>query len=254
MANNSLAKDTKIFPFGEAGITIEFGDEINPEIHRKVTAFADYLDKNPFNGMIEYIPAFRNVTVFYDPSVTRNLGAEAVAESAELPTSYLKVEKLLKSALSSIPVEASTENAETIEIPVCYEGDFAPDLQFVADYHKMTVDEVIKIHTEVGYLVYMIGFAPGFPYLGGMSERIATPRRSTPRTAIPKGSVGIADSQTGAYPLESPGGWQIIGRTPVALFKPKQDPPILLRTGNIVKFKSITVAEYEKIAESENGH
>lgn len=254
MADNSLVKDTKLFPFGEAGITVEFGNGISTEIHGKVSAFADYLDNHPFNGMIEYIPAFRNVTVFYDPTITCDLSPGTVAESADLPTSYLKVENLLKSALELIHVTKPTEKGKTIEIPVCYEGDFAPDLQFVADYHKISTEEVIKIHTEVGYLVYMIGFAPGFPYLGGMSDKIATPRRSTPRTAIPVGSVGIADSQTGAYPLESPGGWQIIGRTPVALFKPLEEPPILLRTGNIVKFKAITQTEYTKIAEVENGH
>lgn len=253
MADNSLVKDTKLLPFGEAGITIEFGDEITPEIHGKVSAFADYLDNNPFKGMIEYIPAFRNVTVFYDPALTRDLGSQAAEESVEFPASYLKVETLIKSILSSIHVEAAAGESKTVEIPVCYEGGFAPDMEFVADYHKMSAEEIVKIHTEGSYLVYMIGFAPGFPYLGGMSERIATPRRATPRTAIPAGSVGIADSQTGAYPLESPGGWQIIGRTPVALFKPLEDPPILLRTGNIVKFRAITALEYKKIMEAENG-
>lgn len=233
-----------ITPFGEAGILVEFGNTISTEIHAKVTAFADYLEKTPFDGMIEYIPAFKNVAIFYDPQKIE-INDEPV--SNDLPKSYRKVEKIITEVLQHLGNAHEEGTSKIVEIPVIYGGEYGPDLAYVAEYHKMKEDEIIKIHTEGEYLVYMIGFAPGFPYLGGMSEKIATPRRSSPRTAIPAGSVGIADSQTGAYPLESPGGWQIIGRTPLPLFRPKDNPPILLQSGDTVKFKAVNQKEYDHL-------
>jgi inhibitor of KinA len=142
-------------------------------------------------------------------------------------------------------VQASTPAAQRpIEIPVCYGGEFGVDLQFVAEHNGMTADEVVAIHCGATYRVHMLGFAPGFPYLGGMSERIATPRRNTPRLKVAAGSVGIAGPQTGVYPLETPGGWQIIGRTPLALFRPAENPPTLLSPGDFVRFRPITSEEF----------
>lgn len=134
--------------------------------------------------------------------------------------------------------------SRTVVIPVCYGGEFGPDLEEVARFHGMTEDEVIAIHAQGRYRVYMIGFAPGFAYLGGLSPEIATPRRATPRTHVPAGSVGIAGNQTGVYPLATPGGWQIIGRTPLALFRPHHEEPSLLRAGDIVQFCPITEEQY----------
>lgn len=131
-----------------------------------------------------------------------------------------------------------------IEIPVCYGEEFGPDLEFVANHNGLTPEEVIRIHSSAEYLVYMVGFAPGFPYLGGMPEAIAAPRRPSPRLAIPAGSVGIAGKQTGVYPIETPGGWQIIGRTPIALFVPDSNPPTILASGDRICFRPISRQEY----------
>jgi inhibitor of KinA len=136
-----------------------------------------------------------------------------------------------------------------VEIPVCYGGEFGADLDFVAKHANLTPGEVIEIHSAADYLVHMIGFAPGFPYLGGMSSKIAAPRRSSPRLKVPAGSVGIAGEQTGIYPLETPGGWQLIGRTPLALFRPEQDPPTLLQPGDIVRFRPITPQQFRELKE-----
>jgi inhibitor of KinA len=137
-----------------------------------------------------------------------------------------------------------------VEIPVCYGGDFGPDLEFVAQHNKLTTADVVAIHTSVPYLVYMLGFTPGFPYLGGMSDRIAAPRLEKPRTAIPAGSVGIAGSQTGFYPVESPGGWRLIGRTPVKAFDAASVNPFLFAARDYLRFKAIAAQEYAAIAQA----
>ena len=246
-----MEKDAyKLIPFSETGVMVTFGNEIKEEIHQKVAALSDYLDEHPFVGFVEYIPAFTSVTVFYNPMIVRTL-AIPLSHTMDpvMPLSYQIVAQILEKALEGLNPETDFQ-ATTVEIPVCYGGEFGPDLEYVAEYHKMTPEEVIDIHTQGSYLVYMIGFAPGFPYLGGLSEKIATPRRSSPRLIIPAGSVGIAGDQTGAYPIETPGGWQLIGRTPVDLFRPHNDPPILLRSGNLVKFKPISLEEYHQIREA----
>ncbi len=246
-----MEKDAyKLIPFSETGIMVTFGNEIKEEIHQKVAALSDYLDEHPFVGFVEYIPAFTSVTVFYNPMIVRTL-AIPLSHTMDpvMPLSYQIVAQILEKALEGLNPETDFQ-ATTVEIPVCYGGEFGPDLEYVAEYHKMTPEEVIDIHTNGNYLVYMIGFSPGFPYLGGLSEKIATPRRSSPRLVIPAGSVGIAGDQTGAYPIESPGGWQLIGRTPVNLFRPEVEPPILLRSGNLVKFKAISLEEYHQIGEA----
>ena len=155
--------------------------------------------------MVEYVPAFASVSIIYNP----------LDINSESP--YEKVKSILEDILSKLDF-SSMDEEHIVEIPVCYGGEFGPDIEHVAKINNITVDEVIKIHTEGKYLVYMIGFAPGFPYLGGMSDKIAAPRRESPRTAIPAGSVGIAGMQTGVYPIETPGGWQLIGRTPIKMF------------------------------------
>lgn len=218
-----------IIRINESTILVEFGDKIHEDINKKVRAFSEYLDKHVFKGMIEYIPAFSSVAVIYDP----------------VKVKYEKVHLLLKDILYNLK-SSIQEEGTIIKIPVCYGGKFGPDIQYVAQYNKISVDDVIKIHSSGEYLVYMIGFAPGFPYLGGMSNKIAAPRRKSPRISIPKGSVGIAGQQTGVYPISTPGGWQIIGSTPEELFMPEKYPPSLLKVGDIVKFYPISIEEYEK--------
>lgn len=162
------------------------------------------------------------------------------------------VSSILQSKLENEQTEKELDH-RTVSIPVCYGGEYGPDLEYVARHHNLTPEEVISIHSEGEYLAYMIGFAPGFPFLGGLSEKIATPRRPSPRTSIPAGSVGIAGMQTGVYPISTPGGWQLIGQTPIKLFLPEQNPPSLLQAGDIVKFEPISKEEYQEILAKEEG-
>lgn len=241
--NQTVAAEVEYIPLGEAAILVEFGKAINLEIHRKVKALADYLDNNSFCGMIEYVAAFSSITVFYDPLAVKrsNSRMKQVADQS----AFEIVAAILKNLVDQL--DCSTKNnPKIIEIPVCYGGEFGPDLEVVASHNQLDIDEVIHIHSSGEYLVYMIGFAPGFPYLGGLDERISTPRRQSPRTTIPARTVGIAGMQTGVYPIATPGGWQLIGRTPIELFRPKQHPPSLLQAGDLVKFKPISLQEYQE--------
>ncbi|WP_283809102.1 5-oxoprolinase subunit PxpB [Tumebacillus amylolyticus] len=221
-------------PLGEQAVLVRLGMEIREETFYEVTALAAELEARPFPGMWEMIPAFTTLTVFYHPHVS----------------SYEQVCSYVEKALHSRPAN-SAPTSRVVEIPVCYGGEFGPDLEFVAEQNGLDVQEVVKFHTNAEYLVYMIGFAPGFPYLGGMPEEIAAPRKSTPRIKIPAGSVGIAGKQTGVYPLETPGGWQIIGQTPVRLFRPESERPSLLQGGDRVKFRAVTVDEFQAWQEGE---
>lgn len=229
--------DFKIYPLGDAALVVQFGDTIREDIHAEVRALSACLDKHPFGGMIEYVPAYTTVTIFFDPWILSQHGKHNPYENAV----SMVQERMayVKESREYIP--------RLVKIPVCYGGEFGPDLQFVASYKGLSVEEVIAIHSGVDYLVYMIGFAPGFPYLGGMDEGIASPRKESPRAIIPAGSVGIAGTQTGIYPIETPGGWQLIGRTPLLLFYPHKNPPTLLKAGDIVRFEPITKDEYLEI-------
>lgn len=234
-------------PLGDSAVIIQLGEGISEQTHRVVSALTKRIENDPFPGFIECVPAFTSVTVFYQPfEVYRKMESGKAVDSP-----YEKVKALIEHHLQELTMEEET-NQRTVEIPVCYGGGFGPDLEEVADINGLTAQEVIDIHTSGEYLVYMIGFAPGFPYLGGMSEKIAVPRRSSPRTSIPAGSVGIAGMQTGVYPLSTPGGWQLIGNTPLELFKPYEQPPSLLRAGDIVKFVSVTEEEYHALKEGKS--
>ena len=233
----------EILPFGEAAILVEFGKGICPETHDKVQALTKYLDCYSLPGMIEYVSAYSSVTVFYDPIKVRK--SQNVRVEGKQQFSYQILYTLLQKIVSKLSKE-TTHTSRIVEIPVCYGGDFGPDLEYVAGHNKLSMEKVIEIHTSGKYLVYMIGFAPGFPYLGGMSELISTPRRESPRMTIPRGAVGIAGMQTGVYPIETPGGWQLIGRTPLQLFRPTDNPPSLLQAGDTIRFIPIDPNEYEK--------
>lgn len=227
----------EFFPLGDAGIVLKLGDVIDEQTRQKVMAISAYLEQQPLPGMSEYVPGYTTVTIYYDPLAWRDpLGQELA---------YDRFQAALENQLRQLSFSAASEQ-RVVDIPVCYGGQYGPDLQEVSEYHGLTQEEVIQIHSGQAYIVHMIGFAPAFPYLGGLDKRIATPRRSTPRTAIAPGSVGIGGAQTGVYPLESPGGWQIIGRTPERLFRPEEHPPSLLRAGDRVRFVPISAAEYEQ--------
>ncbi|WP_060205672.1 5-oxoprolinase subunit PxpB [Sporosarcina koreensis] len=220
-------------PLGDQAIVIEVGKKIDISSERKVKAIVSRLEAGSPSWMIEYIPAYTTVTLIY-----------ALQEFSKEDSPYGAVCERIRELLKDVK-EAKAVQQKIVNIPVVYGGEYGPDLDFVAQQNGLTVDEVIEIHTSGDYTVYMIGFAPGFPFIGGMSERIAAPRRKTPRLKIPARSVGIAGMQTGVYPIETPGGWQLIGRTPLELFLPTEDPPSLLAAGNKIKFYKITSEEYE---------
>jgi inhibitor of KinA len=229
--------DFILHALGDHAVIIELGQEINLETQQNVQLISSFLDKNSEDWMVEYIPAFTSVTLFYDP-------VKVINQASKIHTlPYVIVCSKLKSLLTRIHA-VKENNQRVVEIPVCYGGNLGPDLLFVAEHNGLTPEEVIHIHSSGDYIVYMIGFAPGFPYIGGMSEKIATPRRDTPRLKIPPKTVGIAGKQTGVYPIETPGGWQLVGRTPVELFLPDEEPPTLLRAGDKIQFKPITYEEY----------
>lgn len=225
--------DFHISPFGDSAVILEFGTKIDPKIQNKVQLVSAFLEKNSPEWMVEYIPAFTTITILYRPIYFKSV----------FP--YAEVCSQLNELLSNIK-QAETVEHRTVEIPVCYGGELGPDLKYVATINGLTSEEVIQIHSSGDYLVYMIGFSPGFPYIGGMSEKIATPRKASPRLKIPSRSVGIAGMQTGIYPIETPGGWQLIGRTPLELFLPDQESPSLLQAGDKIKFIPISFEEYEK--------
>ncbi len=226
--------DVRFLLTGDTSVCVEFGNEISEPINAQIRAFNIALSNSSIPGIVETVPTYRSLMVHYDPEVIR---------CAPLMDEL----KGLLSQLDKIVIPPS----EVLEIPVLYGGEMGPDLPFVAEHAGKTEEEVIKIHTSTEYLIYMLGFTPGFTYLGGMSDEIATPRLKTPRVKIPAGAVGIAGSQTGVYPIESPGGWQLIGRTPVRMYDSGREAPILPQAGQYIKFYAIDQAEYDKIAAQE---
>lgn len=226
----------KFKPLGDSALIVQLGEGIDLTLNTKVNRLATDLSEFPFEGIIELVPAYNNITVYYNPYIVHNSHPGPA-------TAYEKVASHIKKLALQITEERSY-NSRIVKIPVCYGGEYGPDLEHVATLHKISQEEVIHIHTKNKCSVYMLGFAPGFPFMGGMDKRIATSRRETPRLSIPRGSVGIAGKQTGIYSLETPGGWQIIGRTPLDLFLPKESPPTLLQAGDTIQFVSITHEEY----------
>ncbi|KOR89742.1 5-oxoprolinase subunit PxpB [Paenibacillus solani] len=236
-----MSKSYSFYPLGDAAVLIQFADIVSEEVHRQVTTVARTLEQSPFRGWIESIPSFTSIAVYYD--------ARKIIKPDGYDTVYAYVCNILEQQLDDATAEKGSVDKEIVEIPVCYGADYGPDLDEVAQRNGLLPEEVIQLHSGQDYLIYAIGFAPGFPYVGGVSEKIATPRKKTPRLRIPAGSVGIAGMQTGIYPIETPGGWQIIGRTPLALFQPEAQSPTLLNSGQYIRFLPITAEEYEHLRE-----
>jgi inhibitor of KinA len=235
----------QLYPLGDAAIVLQFGDAINRQTHLTIQAFTAALEQQPFPGFREYVPAFTTVTVYYDPWIVSSKGHR---------DPYASVTQALTQILDQMQTQPGKTSAKLVEIPVCYGGKWGPDLEVVAALNEISPEEVIRLHAREEYLVYMIGFAPGFPYLGGMNDRIAAARKDKPRSKVPAGSVGIAGKQTGIYPLPSPGGWQLIGRTPLVLFDPRRESPSLLQAGDHIRFVPITEKEFERHKEETHGH
>jgi inhibitor of KinA len=230
--------DYAFHPLGDQAVMIELGKDIDCQIQKKVMAVSAMLDNHPWEWMVEYVPAFTTVCVYYNPLFF-------LKNRVSHKTPYEAVCDELVQLLNDLDLDERRES-RVVEIPVHYGGESGPDLDIVAKHNGLTPEEVVAIHSNGHYFVNMIGFAPGFPYIGGMSEKIATPRKSSPRLKIPAGSVGIAGKQTGIYPIETPGGWQIIGKTPLQLFRPDHDPPSLLKAGDKICFKPITLKEFRE--------
>lgn len=211
---------------GDRSLLVELGDTISPDVNRRVQRLMLQLQQAPPPGVREIAPGYRSLLVVYDPlSIACAELKGRIAEAAA------------RQGLAGLP------QAKLLTVPVFYGGGYGPDLEEVAGRLGIPTDEVIRLHTETIYRVYMIGFTPGYPYMGELPAALAVPRRSTPRTRVPKGSVGIAQRQTGIYPVESPGGWQIIGWTPIELFDPSRQLPSLLEMGDRVKFEAVRQVE-----------
>ena len=230
-------QNVKILTAGDSSILIQFGNAIDPDINARIAATVQLMKEQHIEGVVDIIPAFCSLLINYDPRVI---------SYEEMRT---RMEKIL-----SVEIAAGARKKKVFEIPVCYGGEFGPDLATIAEHAGLSEQEVIDIHTSTDYLIYMLGFLPGFTYLGGLDERIHTPRLANPRIRIPAGSVGIGGSQTGIYPMDSPGGWQLMGLTPVKTYDPDREVPILVEAGDYIRFVPVDRAEYDRIkAEVEQG-
>lgn len=230
-----------IYSLNERAVTIEFGTVISEYVWQRVNSFGRLVGQHPFTGFYTSVPAYTTLTVFYDPLlVSRSVDMPGVDCFDKVSTYLTKLHRQKKNS--------PLLTGDKITIPVCYEEQFGTDLHEVATLNNLSIADVIRIHTAVTYKVYMIGFIPGFAYLGGMNNRLATPRKQTPRKDVPAGAVGIAGEQTGIYPLQTPGGWQIIGQTPLLLFDVKREQPSLLKAGVEVAFKPISLAEFNDLS------
>ena len=234
---NSPILPYRIFPLGDSAITVDFGNTINEAINNDIIARFDELIQDPLPGMIEAVPAYSSLTVYYD----------VLKVKKTIPAGYTALETLklqLEQRLQQQVQQKNIAERRLIKIPVCYDGEYALDMRHLTAKKNIASDEVIQIHTSKTYKVYMLGFLPGFAYMGEVDEKIAIPRKLQP-VNIMAGSVGIAGKQTGIYPLASPGGWQIIGRTSLKLFDANKEEPTLLRAGDRVQFYSITKDEFK---------
>lgn len=217
----------RYLPAGDRGLVVEFGDAIRIEINTQVRALALALEVARLPGVVEVIPTYRSLGIEYDP----------------VRLSFEEAKRRVREVADTLD-PAILPPPRRVEIPTVYGGVYGPDLPFVARRAGLSEAEAIRLHSEATYHVYMLGFTPGYTYLGGLPERLHTPRLASPRLKVPKGSVGIGGSQTGIYPLESPGGWQIIGRTHVSLFDASREVPTPIQPGDKVQFAPITEEEY----------
>lgn len=227
-----------IFSLGDSALVLDFGNVIDEQVNKLVHSIFYRLQHDPIPGMIEAVPGYSSLTIYYDVLTIRN-------KINKKATAFEFVRENLRKYISVENIEAGDPQI-VIDIPVCYEKEFGPDLVGISEQNKISVEEIIHIHSSVTYRVYMLGFLPGFTYMGLVDERISSPRKQQPAT-VKAGGVGIAGRQTGIYPLKSPGGWQIIGRTPLKLFDKEKVNPVLFKSGDKVKFHSITKDEFEDI-------
>lgn len=222
----------RILPLGDSAVTVEFENEISIEVNQKVYRLKKKVEQNPVDGILETVPAYRSLTVYYNP----------------VKIGFRQVCGWLREKLEEKETEEAV-SALVLELPVCYGGLYGPDLEEVAAYEKLTPQEVIQKHSEEECFVYFVGFSPGNAYIGSQKQTFHVPRRQTPRVMVPAGSVTVWQSQTTVFPMDQPGGWNIIGRTPLAVFRPEKEDPFLLKAGQWVKFRPIQEKEYLNIEE-----
>lgn len=220
----------KLLPAGDRALAAEFGNEISPEVNDQVQALARALMRQKPEGVVEVVPTFRSLLIHYDPALL----------------SPGKLAGILKS-LENEKTDKALGKKRIIKIPCCYGSHFGPDLLELAREKGLTRDEVIALHSQTDYRIYMLGFLPGFVYLGGLDKRLEAARLKTPRIKIPRGSVGIGGSQTGVYPLDSPGGWRLIGATPLDFYDPDRESPVLCQAGEYIRFEPIRSTDYYDI-------
>ena len=218
----------RIVTAGDSAVVVEFEERIDPAVNARTIAFAEAVQGANLPGVRDVVPTYRSIAIYFDP-----LRTDSVALMACIEREAVK------------PAAAQPAPADPVRIPVCYGGELGPDLEAVAAFAGAGEDEVVRLHTAATYRVFMLGFVPGFAYLGLVDERIAMARRSTPRVRVPSGSVGIAGVQTGIYPAETPGGWRLIGRTPLKPFDPSRAEPFLMKAGDAVQFYPIDRGEYD---------
>ena len=228
----------RIVSAGDAALAVEFEERIDPAVNARAIALSSALSRAiasaAMAGVRDVVPTYRSVTVYFDPLRNNNEALRALIDREAVR-----------------PVPPAVLEGESLRIPVCYGGDFGPDLATVAEFAHLPQDEVVRLHVARTYRVFMLGFLPGFAYLGMLDEQIAAPRRAIPRVRVPRGSVAIAGSQTGVYPVDSPGGWQVVGRTPVRLFDKERPALFLMQAGDTVQFYPIDRVQYERL---EAGH
>jgi len=227
----------RLLTVGDTAWTVEFGDAIDPELNDRVLTFRDAVEALQLDGVLETVPTYRSATVYFDP-----VKVDAIPFGKQLLT------------LAGAPMLHQRTVPRVVELPVCYGEEFGSDLQDVAASAGISPEEVVRLHTSVEYRVYMLGFSPGFPYMGRVPDAIAVPRLPAPRSAVPAGSVGIAGHQTGIYPQWTPGGWRLIGRTPVRLYDPSRPAPFLLQAGDRVRFVRVDRAEFDRLSRSGDAH
>ena len=223
----------RVLTAGDSALLLQFEQRIGEDVNRRISATVKLLKMQQIEGIVDMIPAYASLLVQYNPLVIR----------------YEEIYKRV-SAIVKMDTKVESMEKKVWEIPVLYGGELGPDFSYVAEHAGISGEELIRLHSEEDYLVYMLGFLPGFTYLGGLEEKLHTPRLENPRVKIPAGSVGIGGSQTGVYPVDSPGGWQLIGRTPVKMYDPEKQDPILVQAGEYIHFYPITDAEYTRISEA----
>jgi len=240
--NEPLSHGFRLWPLGDRALSIELADDASEETALRVRAVAEDFLARPVPGVLDVVPAVCTVTLHYEP-----LAVESVAEAS---TPYAALAQQVSARIASLNPK-TVPPPRTVEIPVCYGGAFGEDLDALAHAHGMSADDVTALHCAPLYRVQMLGFAPGFAYLSGLDRRLATPRRATPRKRVPGGSVAIGGELTGVYPLDLPGGWHVIGRSPVRFFDPDRNPPSRLGPGDRVRFVAIGPEQYDRLRQED---